>query len=101
MENGPMGEPESKKTGGKSNEEELRRLYPHYDASCKSTENRPFLFRYSPFRQIYDFFSDSFASWGGQVKDPKSSTGWRERTDQEKRQYYREQDEKHRKKKRY
>ena len=100
MQNSPKGNPEPGKPAAKGSEEELRRLYPHYDAKFKSLENRPFIFRYGPLRVIYNVVSDMFNSWRGQVKDPSSSTGWRERTDQEKRQLYREEDAARRNKKR-
>jgi|SRR5271168_1241392 len=100
MQNSPKGNPEPGKANAKGSEEELRRLYPHYDAGCKSLENRPFIFRYGPLKVIYNVVSDMFNGWRGQVKDPSSSTGWRERTDQEKRQLYREEDEARRNKRR-
>jgi len=100
MQNSPNGNPEPAKANSKTSEDELRRLYPHYDANCKYLESRPIIFRYGPLKVLYDLVSGMFNGWRGQIKDPNSASGWRERTDQEKRQLYREEDEARRNKRR-
>jgi hypothetical protein len=99
MENSPNSDAERGRPKSQS-EDELRRLYPHYDASCKYLENRPFIFRYGPLKLLYSLVADSFNSWRGQVRDGNSPTGWRERSEQEKRQLYREEEAARRNKRR-
>jgi hypothetical protein len=94
MANNPSDEPESRKV----TEDELRRLYPNYEATCKNRENTPFLFRYGPFNLIYKGITNMFKNWQGQIKDPSSSTGWRKLNQLEERQKFRD-DEKQRRNK--
>jgi len=89
MENESKGQPERPSGGHRVTEEELRRLYPQYDAQHKYLENRPFIFRYGPLRLIYSAIADMWNSFRGQIKDPSSNTGWRKPTAAEERQIIR------------
>jgi hypothetical protein len=98
MANNPTGEPEPNNAGGKVSEDELRRLYPNYDATCRNRENTPLLFRYGLMKSIYTGITTWFKTMQGQVKDPSSPTGWRKLSELEDRQRYREE-EKHKRNK--
>jgi hypothetical protein len=92
MEKKSNSEPEPRNAAGKGSEAELRRLYPHYDAKLKYMENRPFIFRYGLLRILYTAVADTLNGWRGQIKDANSPTGWRDPSETEKRQIYREEE---------